>query len=118
MKGRAKSAPGFDSTGYDVATLGGWITFVFVTFAKGSSDTRVLVRVLGVGGNRVAYGGVENVFCGEVGVSGVNIENSIFVFALLKEMHVFRRVDTFLYEFRYDSFDSGVKTSFLTERGK
>ncbi len=118
MKGRAKSAPGFDSTGYDMASFGGWIPFVFISFAKSCSDAWLLVGVFGVGGNRMAYSGIENVFSRKVGVAGMDIKNSICVFALFEEMKVFGRVDVLLNKFRYDSFNSGVQTSFLTKGRK
>ncbi len=115
MKGRTKSAPSFDSTGYDMASFGGRIPFVFVSFAKGCCDAWLFVRVLSVGGNRVAYSGVKDVFSGQVRVGGLHIQDSVFVFALLEEVEVFGRVDIFLNEFWYDSLNSGVQPGLLAK---
>ena len=46
----------------------------------------------------------------------MNIKYGVFVFALLKVGEVLGWVRVFLYELRYDRFDSRVKASFLAAR--
>ncbi len=48
----------------------------------------------------------------------MHVKDSIFVFALFKEVEVFRWVDIFLDEFRYDSLNSGVQPGLLAKRSK
>ncbi len=101
-----------------MSAFGGRVAFDFIGFTQRGSNPRLLIRAACVGGSRVANSGVKYVFDRQVRMSSVDIKHSVFVFALLNKGQVFGRINVFLYEFRYDSFDTGIKTGLLTQCGE
>ena len=62
MEGWAKSTPSFDGTRDDVSAPCWRVPLMFVKFAKIGCNARCLIGAPSVSSNRVAHGGVKNVF--------------------------------------------------------